>query len=60
MGFLKSEKSLTDLEEENEKLEVELSVAQKRSAIAQLKERGLTPKHFGFNWKHILSWLKEH
>lgn len=67
MPFWKSKPSLVELEEETEHLEaenkktsVELSVAQKREAIARLKERGLAPKHFGFDFKRIVSWLKEH
>ncbi len=61
----KHEPSLAELEETNERLDTELSVAQKRAAIARLKERGLTPKHFGNTassgtWQRIVSWLKSH
>jgi len=61
-----------ELEEEEEQLEgedkvldVELSIAQKKAAIAQLKQRGLSPKHFGntalsSTWRKIWSWLKAH
>jgi len=59
-GLFKKEKSLAELEEEDEKLEVELSVTQKRQAIAELKKRGLTPKHFSFDFKRIINWLKTH
>ena len=54
--FGKSEKTLAEIEEETEKTQAEnelagtqLSLAQKRVAIAELKKRGLTPKHFGFD-----------
>lgn len=61
-GFFKKEKTLSELEEEDEKLEVELSVTQKRQAIAELKKRGLKPKHFGNppDFKRIWNWLKTH
>jgi hypothetical protein len=67
MPFWKSKPSLVELEEETEHLEaenkktsVELSVAQKREAIARLKERGLSPKNFSFDFRRILNWLKTH
>ena len=59
-GFFNKKKPLEELEEENERLDVELSVAQKREAIARLKKRGLTPKHFNFDFKRIINWLKTH
>lgn len=61
-GFFKKEESLSELEEKDEKLEVELSVAQKQRAIAELKKRGLAPKHFGKppDFKRIINWLKTH
>lgn len=66
-SIFKREKSLSELEDETERLEgedkrldAELSVAQKRFAIAKLKERGLSPKHFNFDFKKIWQWLKTH
>jgi hypothetical protein len=59
-GIFKKEKQLSELEEEDERLGVELSIAQKNKAIAELKQRGLTPQHFGNNWSRILQWLKTH
>jgi len=63
-GLFKREKSISELEEETElaeaedkKVGVELSIAQKRQAIARLKERGLTPKHFGFDWNAIKKFV---
>ena len=67
MSFLKREKTLAEIEEEtekeqavNRKLDVELSIAQKKAAIQRLKEAGLTPKSFGGNWKRIFNWIKTH
>lgn len=67
MNIFKRERSLSELEEESEILEAEdrkagfqLSVAEKRAASAELSKRGLTPKHFAFNFKRILQWLKTH
>ncbi len=63
----RSQKSLTEMEEATDKLHAEdeylgskLSIAQKKVAIAKLKERGLTPKHFSFDWSKIIQWLKTH
>jgi len=67
MTIFKRSKSLSELEEENEKqeeqdrnLSTELSIAQKKVAIAELKKRGLTPKHFGMDFSKIIEWLKSH
>lgn len=69
--FQKS-RSLSEVEEETEREQAEdgllgtkLSIAQKRVAIAELKKRGLTPKHFGdtalgSTWNRVWSWLKTH
>lgn len=65
--LFKHKPSLAELEEETERKEAEgelagaeLSVTQKRVAIAELKKRGLEPKHFGFDFKKIWAWLKSH
>lgn len=72
LPFLKHKKSLSELEDESESLEGEdrklstqLSIAQKRVAISELKKRGLTAKHFGdtalgSTWSRAWSWLKSH
>ena len=67
LPFMSSKKSQDELEEEaeykraeNESLEQELTATQRRVAIARLKENGLSPKHFGMDWKRILQWIKEH
>ena len=71
-GLFKRQKSLEELEEENEVLEAEdkqaglkLSIAQKRELVKRLKDRGLTPAHFGNTsltetWTKIIQWLKSH
>lgn len=60
-------KSLAEIQEEtehkqaeNELAGTELSIAQKRVAIAELKKRGLTPSNFLGNWSRIIQWLKTH
>jgi len=67
MPLFQREKSLAELEEDSERgraedelLGTKLSIAQKREAIRQLKERGLTAKHFGFDFGKIIKWLKSH
>ena len=54
------QKTLDELSEENERAEVELSLAQKRAAIKRLKEANLTGKSFGWNWSAIRAWLRSH
>lgn len=54
------EKSLEELQEANERADVELSLAQKQAAIKRLKAAGLSGKSFGWNWHSIISWLKTH
>ena len=63
MGFLgigKKELSLEELQEINEKREVQLSVAQKEAAIKKLKDAGLTKQSFGNSWSAIWDWVKKH
>ncbi|KKN79345.1 hypothetical protein LCGC14_0341270 [marine sediment metagenome] len=67
MALFKKEKSLNEMEEDTERLEsedkrldAELSISQKRVAIAKLRERGLKPKHFNFDFKKIIKFLKSH
>lgn len=66
-GLFQRHKSLSEIEEETEELEAEnkkvgeeLSIAEKRAAIARLKESGLKPKHFGFDWQAIKNFVKKH
>lgn len=67
MGLLKREQSLSEIEEQSEREEavdklegLHLSVAQKRKATAELRQRGLSPKHFSFNFRRIFQWLRTH
>ena len=67
LDSLRGKKSLQKLEEETEYTEAEnrlaeneLSLAQKKAATARLKESGLSPKHFGFDWTKIMNWIKTH
>lgn len=57
--FLQRSKSLEELQEENEKAEVEYSLEQKRAMIRELKKRGVDAKSFG-TWGAIKNWLKTH
>lgn len=52
-------KDIEELQEENERADVELSVEQKKLAIKKLKAAGLSTKSFG-SWREILNWLKTH
>lgn len=60
MPWWNRSKSLDELQEENERAEVELSLAQKRAAIKKLKEAGLSGKSFGWDWRAIWQWFKTH
>lgn len=67
MQFLRKSKSLAEIEEEtehkqaeNELKGTELSIEQKKTAIAELKKRGLTPAHFAQNFSRIIQWLRTH
>ena len=53
-------KTLEELQEEDESLTSEVSIAEKRALIKRLKQEGLHPKHFGFNWLAIKERFKPH
>ena len=66
--YFKSKKTLAELEEEEEETGKQLVIYRNRAeiaqedlrrkaAIARMKESGLTPKHFNYNWKSIYSWF---
>jgi hypothetical protein len=66
-GIGKKEKTVSELEEETEQLEAEnrrgsqeLSLLQKQAAIKRLRDSGLTPGHFDWDWNKIVSWIKAH
>lgn len=60
MSFLRGRKTLEELQEEDESLTSEVSIAEKNAAIKRLRQEGLSPKHFGFNWQAIREWIKAH
>ncbi len=60
-------KSLSEMEEDTDRLNAEdehlgmqVSIAKKKLMIKELGKRGLTAKHFNFDWAKILQWLKTH
>ena len=64
--MFKKQPTIEEMEEETENLEVqnrradgEMSLLQKKVAIARLKEQGLSPKNF-LDWKSIRDWLRTH
>ena len=61
MGFLTPHhKTLEELQEEDENLSTEVSIAEKRALMRKLNDNGLSPKHFDFNWESIKQWWKTH
>lgn len=50
-------KSLSELQEESDRLDVEISIKQKEAAIARLRAHGLKPADFG-SWESIFAWLR--
>jgi len=58
LPFLHKEETLEELQEKNERLDVELTVAQKEAAKARLKQAGLTGKSFNWDWSRIWKWVR--
>jgi len=56
---LKPKPTMTELEEDNARLDAEYTNIQKRVMIKQLKEKGLSKKNFP-TWGAIAAWLKSH
>jgi hypothetical protein len=63
------EKSLSEMEEEGERLDVEISVMRKKQMLQELKQKGGTGfwKRFssdgsqgGINFRSVMQWLKTH
>ncbi len=61
----KPKPSLAELQEEDEYLSTEVSIAEKRAMIKELHNRGMKPKDFssngkasGISWTRIKNWLK--
>lgn len=69
MGFLRGQKSLAELQEEDEQLSTEVSIAKKRAMIRELKQKygsgyvrafSDNGKRSGLNWSRAWAWLKTH
>lgn len=67
LPFLHKEKTISEIEEDTEKKEVELrnanvelTLEEKKAAIARLKQSGLKPSNFAFDWGRIKQWIKSH
>ncbi len=60
MAFSRRGKTLEELQEQDESLTSEVSIAEKQAMIKRLKQEGLSPKHFGFNWQAMKEWIKSH
>lgn len=67
LDSFKTKKTLSELQEEDDRLTTELSVERKQSLIAELKRRGKNPNDFsnngkksGINWSAVWRWLKSH
>jgi len=59
--FGKADQTLAELQEEDERLEAELSVLQKRQLREKLSASGLTvKKDFAGSLKRAWSWFKTH
>lgn len=58
-------KSMEELEEEDEREEIQLSIAQKKAAILELQRRGGSVNDFrekkgGISFSKLFTWLKTH
>lgn len=63
------EKTLTELEESDDRLDTEVSIAKKRAMIKQLDERGgqgswrafsSNGRKSGISWSSVWAWLRKH
>ena len=55
-----TKKDLSQLQQEDEELEVELNIEKKRALIKQLKEKNVSLNNFGGSIKAAINWLKTH
>ena len=67
MGLFKQEQSLSELQERDERLETEVSIAKQEAMIRELKRRGQDWKQFsdngkksGINMGRVWQWFKSH
>jgi hypothetical protein len=56
----KEVKTYSEKLEENEELDIDLSIAEKKYYLKQLEEKGLNKSDFGNSWKKIVAWLRTH
>lgn len=54
------EKSIDELREEDERVDLQYSIEQKRAAIREAKRRGVDVKSFGGNISALIKWIKTH
>ncbi len=54
------EKTLEELQNEEEKTDLIYSIEQKRAAIREAKKRGVSLKSFGGSFSSLFKWLKTH
>lgn len=64
-----SPKTLTELEEKDDRLDTEVSIAQKKAMIKRLEERGgqgswkafsSNGRKSGISWSSVWAWLRKH
>lgn len=69
MSLFKREKTLTEMQDEDDRLESEVSVARKRALLAQLNARAgkgswkmfsSNNKKSGISWGRVWAWLRTH
>jgi hypothetical protein len=58
--FIQREKTIDELQDEEERTNLQYSIEQKRAAIREAKKRGVSLKSFGGSFSSLIKWLKEH
>ena len=58
LNFMKPRRSTDEIEEENQRLDAEISLRQKRLILKRLDEQGLSLKNFGGSLLAAFRWLK--
>jgi hypothetical protein len=54
------DKTVDELQQEKERNDLQITIAQQNRIKAQLKEHGLTLKSFAGSLKSAIAWLKSH
>ncbi len=54
------QKSIEELEEEDSRLDKEVSIAQKKAVLKRLKSQGLSLSNFGGSFKAAIKWIGSH